>query len=226
MSILNGILLVDKPSGWTSHDVVAKLRGVLHERRIGHGGTLDPMATGVLVLFIGSATKQVQFHEAADKAYIAGLRLGVRSNTYDTTGVLESVADASATDRASLTAALERFRGDIEQLPPMYSAVQIKGKKLYEYARRGQTVERAPRPVTIHKLEITDGSGSDWTLLIECSKGTYVRSICNDIGDVLNVGGVMSSLVRIRSGDFTLEQCHTLEEITESAKDGNCPWIL
>ncbi|MDR0818901.1 MAG: tRNA pseudouridine(55) synthase TruB [Oscillospiraceae bacterium] len=222
----DGILLVNKPEGWTSHDVVAKMRGVLHERRIGHGGTLDPLATGVLVLFVGKATKQVQFHEAADKTYVAGLRLGVTSNTYDITGELTTVNENAAVTRGELESALEKFRGELSQLPPMYSAVKVKGKKLYEYARKGQDVERKPREVTIKRLEIVSGNGADWTLEIECTKGTYVRSLCHDIGAELGVGGVMSSLVRTRSGDFTLEQCHTLEEIIENAKDGNCSWLL
>ncbi|MDR2530823.1 MAG: tRNA pseudouridine(55) synthase TruB [Oscillospiraceae bacterium] len=222
----SGILPVNKPEGWTSHDVVAKLRGVLKERRIGHGGTLDPIATGVLVLFVGAATKLVSAHESDDKAYIAGLRLGVTSNTYDITGELTVRESASAVTRERLESALLGFRGELEQLPPMYSAVKVKGKKLYEYARKGQDVQRTPRPVTISRLEVIDGSAADWTLAVECSKGTYVRSLCHEIGETLGVGGVMSSLVRTRSGEFTLAQCHTIEEIIESAKDGHCPWLL
>ena len=225
--IQNGVLLVNKPAGWTSHDVVAKLRGVLQIRKIGHAGTLDPMSTGVLVLLIGTATKQASQYEADDKAYIAGLRLGYRSDTYDVTG--EQTGVGATVTRAALESALAGFRGDIMQVPPMYSAVKVQGKKLYEYARKGREVEREPRRVVIKRLELTEtapDSGQDWNLLIECSKGTYVRSLCNDIGDALGVGGVMSSLVRTRSGTFTLDECHTLEEIIENAKDGDCAWIL
>jgi len=226
LGILNGVLLVNKPEGWTSHDVVAKLRGVLHERRIGHGGTLDPMATGVLVLFIGKATKQVQFHESASKTYIAGLKLGFVTNTYDITGEVVSEVEGVNVNKDELEAVLDNFRGDIMQMPPIYSAIKVKGRKLYEYARRGQEVEIEPRHVTINRLEILSGSGAEWQLLIDCSKGTYIRSLCHDIGTRLGCGGVMSSLIRTRSGEYTLEQCHTLEEIINDAENGNCTWLL
>jgi tRNA pseudouridine55 synthase len=223
----DGILLVNKPQGWTSHDVVAKLRGILRTRRIGHGGTLDPMATGVLVLFIGKATKQVQFHQAVSKSYTAGLTLGIRTNTYDITGeVTYTAPEPINVTSEQLETALARFRGEQPQFPPMFSAVKIKGKRLYEYARKGQEAERKPRNITVHKLEISGGSAANWTLDIDCSKGTYIRSLCNDIGDALGTGGVMSSLVRTRSGDFYLEQCRTLEEINDITQDGYCPWIF
>ncbi|MDR3148454.1 MAG: tRNA pseudouridine(55) synthase TruB [Oscillospiraceae bacterium] len=223
----DGILLVNKPAEWTSHDVVAKLRGILRTRRIGHGGTLDPMATGVLVVFVGKATKQVQFHESANKTYVAGLKLGVRTNTYDVTGEVTYVSPEPVSVSAEqLETALERFRGEQQQFPPMFSAVKIKGKKLYEYARKGQEIERKPRGITVNKLEILGGADADWTLNIDCSKGTYIRSLCNDIGDEVGTGGTMSSLIRTRSGDFYLEQCHTLEEINDVTQDGYCPWIF
>ena len=206
----NGILIVDKPSGWTSQDVAAKLRGVFHERRVGHGGTLDPMATGVLPIFIGRATRGAEFLEHAEKEYVAGLRLGLVTNTQDTSGETLETHPVSVT-RQALEAALTRFTGPIEQIPPMYSAIKIGGKKLYELARKGQEVERKPRPVTIHELDLLDGAGADWTLRVRCSKGTYVRTLCHDIGAALGCGGCMSSLRRTRAGSFTLAQAVTMQ---------------
>ena len=166
----NGILIVDKPVGWTSQDVAAKLRGVFHERRIGHSGTLDPMATGVLVLFVGRATRAVEFAESDSKEYLAGLRLGLVTNTQDTSGETLETHPVSVT-REELDAALDAFRGDISQIPPMYSAIKIGGKKLYELARKGQEVERKPRNITIFELAVEDGHDSDWNLRVHCSKG-------------------------------------------------------
>ena len=208
----NGILIVDKPAGWTSQDVAAKLRGVFHERRIGHSGTLDPMATGVLVLFVGRATRAVEFAESDSKEYLAGLRLGLVTNTQDTSGETLETHPVAVT-REELDAALDAFRGDISQIPPMYSAIKIGGKKLYELARKGQEVERKPRNITIFELAVEDGSGSDWDLRVRCSKGTYVRTLCHDIGQSLGCGGCMSSLRRTRAGRFTLEQAVTMEQI-------------
>ena len=214
----NGILIVDKPAGWTSQDVAAKLRGVFHERRIGHSGTLDPMATGVLVLFVGRATRAVEFAESDSKEYLAGLRLGLVTNTQDTSGETLETHPVAVT-REQLDAALDAFRGDISQIPPMYSAIKIGGKKLYELARKGQEVERKPRNITIFDLAVEDGSGSDWDLRVRCSKGTYVRTLCHDIGQSLGCGGCMSSLRRTRAGRFTLEQAVTMEQILEFAKE-------
>lgn len=208
----NGILIVDKPAGWTSQDVVAKLRGVFHEKRIGHSGTLDPMATGVLVVFVGRATRAVEFAESDEKEYLAGLRLGLVTNTQDITGeVLETCTVNIAQDQ--LEAALVPFRGQIAQIPPMYSAIKIGGRKLYELARRGQEVERNPRNITISELKVENGSGNEWALRVHCSKGTYVRTLCHDIGHRLGCGGCMASLRRTRAGRFTLEQAMTMEQI-------------
>ena len=211
----SGILIIDKPAGWTSMDVCAKLRGILRERRIGHGGTLDPMATGVLPVFVGSAAKAVEFAEKGDKEYVAGLRLGMVTNTQDTTGeVLEE--HPAHMDQAALEAVLPRFTGDIEQIPPMYSAIKIKGKKLYELARKGQEVERKPRPVTIHALEILERTGeAEYLLRVRCSKGTYVRTLCHDIGQALGCGGCMSSLRRTMAAGFILADAVTLEQVQE-----------
>ena len=209
----NGILLVDKPAGWTSHDVVAKLRGALHERRTGHGGTLDPMATGVLPVFAGRATRAVEFFEAAEKEYIALLRLGVITNTDDTTGEILDARPLPDAPEQALQAILPQFLGVQEQLPPMYSAVKIGGRKLYELARAGKTVERAPRRIEIFELELLGMEGSDARLRVRCSKGTYIRTLCHDLGAALGCGGTMAGLRRTQAGAFTLRQTHPLEEI-------------
>lgn len=208
----NGIIIVDKPEGWTSQDVTAKLRGVFHTRRVGHGGTLDPMATGVLPVFVGRATRAASFCESAEKEYVAQLRLGLVTNTQDTSGEVLSESPAGVTKEA-LLAILPRFTGRISQIPPMYSAVKIGGKKLYELARKGQEVERAPRAITIHELELLSGGGADYTLRVRCSKGTYIRTLCQDIGQALGCGGCMAGLRRTRAGSFTLAQALPLAEI-------------
>ncbi|MCI8801968.1 MAG: tRNA pseudouridine(55) synthase TruB [Oscillibacter sp.] len=225
----NGILIIDKPEGWTSMDVCAKIRGILREKRVGHGGTLDPMATGVLPVFAGRATRAVEFAADSDKEYIAGLLLGVVTNTQDTSGeVLEE--RPVHVSQEELEAVLNRFRGPIEQVPPMYSAIKINGKKLYELARKGKEVERKPRPVTIHRLEATRG-GFYWNdraakpehpnlffLRVRCSKGTYVRTLCHDIGQALGCGACMSSLRRTMAAGYTLEEAVTLEEVQEQGE--------
>ena len=171
---MNGIILIDKPQDWTSHDVVAKLRGILHERRIGHSGTLDPLATGLLVVFVGRATRAVEFAEADSKEYIAGLRLGLSTDTQDISGnVIAECSDLP--DEGAVRRAVNSFIGDIEQIPPMYSAIKIGGKKLYELARKGQSVERATRKITVSSIEIIGREGGDYLLKIACSKGTYVH---------------------------------------------------
>ena len=212
----NGIIVIDKPEGWTSMDVCAKLRGMYREKRIGHAGTLDPMATGVLPVFIGRATRAVEFASEGEKEYVAGLKLGLVTNTQDTTGeVLESHPVSVTPDQ--LEAALARFRGDIEQVPPMYSAIKVNGKKLYELARKGKEVERKPRPVTIHALTLEEQTAPDeFIIRVRCSKGTYVRTLCHDIGQALGCGGCMSSLRRTMAAGFTLEQAVTLETVQDS----------
>lgn len=212
----NGILVIDKSAGWTSQDVAAKLRGVFHERRVGHGGTLDPMATGVLPVFIGRATRAAEFLESAEKEYVAGLRLGVVTDTQDTSGTVLETNSVCVT-RAQLEAALRQFLGPIEQTPPMYSAIKINGQKLYELARRGQEVARRPRSITIHALELLEGEGADWTIRVRCSKGTYVRTLCHDLGRALSCGGCMSSLRRTRAGSFTLAQAVTMQQVLDFA---------
>lgn len=216
---MNGIILIDKPQDWTSHDVVAKLRGILHERRIGHSGTLDPLATGLLVVFVGRATRAVEFAEADSKEYIAGLRLGLSTDTQDISGnVIAECSDLP--DEGAVRRAVNSFIGDIEQIPPMYSAIKIGGKKLYELARKGQSVERAPRKITVSSIEIIGREGGDYLLKIACSKGTYVRTLCNDIGASLGCGACMSSLRRISASAFSVESAHSIDEVENAANEG------
>lgn len=214
----SGILVIDKPAGWTSMDVCAKLRGIFHEKRVGHGGTLDPMATGVLPVFIGRATRAVEFAEKSEKEYVAGLKLGVVTNTQDITGeVLET--HPVQISQEQLEEALERFRGDIMQIPPMYSAIKINGKKLYELARKGREVERPARPVTIKALELLRQQGEDlYIIRVRCTKGTYIRTLCHDIGQALGCGGCMSSLERTMTAGFSLGDARTMDEV-QSAQD-------
>ena len=222
---MNGILLIDKPAGWTSMDVCAKLRGAFRERRVGHSGTLDPMATGLLVVFLGRATRAVEFAEADEKSYVAGLRLGIVTDTQDTTGTVLETHEVNITEE-SMQTALSGFRGELEQLPPMYSAIKIKGKPLYKAARRGENVERSPRKITIHELYCTRTGEVDITLFVRCSKGTYIRTLCHDLGAALGGGGAMSSLRRTRSGAFDLRDAHTLEAVVSAAEQGRAEELL
>lgn len=208
----NGILIVDKPAGWTSQDVVSKLRGVFRERRVGHGGTLDPMATGVLPVFFGRATRAVEFFEHAEKAYLATLRLGTVTDTQDTSGTVLQTSPVEVTE-AQLRNVLEKFLGEIEQIPPMYSAIKVGGKKLYELARSGKEIERKPRRITVFSIELRGFDGTDAVLYIHCSKGTYVRTLCHDIGAALGCGGCMAALRRVQAGTYTQEQSIRMEDI-------------
>ncbi len=211
----DGIIIMDKPSGWTSMDVCAKLRGILKTKKVGHAGTLDPMATGVLPVFVGSATRAVSFAEGGDKEYIAGLRLGVTTDTQDTAGNVLARREA-AVSREALEAVLPRFTGEIAQIPPMYSAIKINGQKLYELARKGAEIQRSARNITIFELELLEQTGDgDWTLRVRCSKGTYIRTLCHDIGQALGCGGCMSRLRRTMAAGFTLAESHTLAEVQQ-----------
>ena len=201
-------------------DVCAKLRGILKEKRIGHAGTLDPMATGVLPVFVGRATRAVEFADKGEKEYVAGLKLGLVTNTQDTSGEILERHPAQVTP-TQLEAVLEQFRGDISQIPPMFSAIKINGKKLYELARKGREVERPARPVTIHALTVEDQiAPGEFIIRVRCSKGTYVRTLCHDIGMALGCGGCMSSLRRTMAAGFTLDQAVTLEQLL-SATDSS-----
>ncbi len=222
---MNGILVVDKPAGWTSQDVCAKLRGLLHERRVGHSGTLDPMATGVLPVFVGRATRAVTFAEHDKKRYTASLRCGFTTDTQDITGTVLTESGLHATEEALLDV-LPRFLGTQEQLPPMYSAVKVGGKRLYELARQGKTVERKPRTVTVEAIRLLRRDGDDFVLDITCSKGTYIRALCLDIGAALGCGGVMAALRRTEAGAFTLSDAHTLEEIAAASENVSLKTLL
>lgn len=209
----SGIIIIDKPSGWTSMDVCAKVRGILREKRVGHGGTLDPMATGVLPVFVGQATRAVEYAEASRKEYVAGLRLGLVTNTQDVTGETLETHPVSVT-QSDLEAVLPRFTGPIQQIPPMYSAIKIGGKKLYELARKGKEVERKPRSLTIYELEILEQTGeTDYLLRCLCSKGTYLRTLCHDLGQALGCGGTLYSLRRTQAAGFGLDQTVTLDDV-------------
>lgn len=205
--------MIDKPAGWTSMDVCAKVRGILREKRVGHGGTLDPMATGVLPVFVGQATRAVEFAENSRKEYVAGLRLGLVTDTQDITGETLETCPVSAS-REGVEAALSHFLGEIQQIPPMYSAIKVGGQRLYDLARRGQEVERKPRHITIYQLEILEQrSQEEYLLRCLCSKGTYIRTLCHDLGQLLSCGGALSSLRRTMSAGFTLDQAVTLEDL-------------
>lgn len=214
----DGIIIIDKPAGWTSMDVCAKLRGILREKRIGHAGTLDPMATGVLPVFVGRATKAVQFAENGKKEYQAVLKLGMVTDTQDTTGtVLET--HPAAVGAEEVRAALPRFTGTLSQLPPMYSALKVNGQKLYDLARQGKTVERKPRDITIYELELLEQTAPDaFSLRVVCSKGTYIRTLCHDLGRALGCGGCMAALRRTMAAGFRIEEAVTLGEAQEKGE--------
>ena len=212
---MNGIVIVDKPQGWTSQDVTARLRRVFGTRRIGHGGTLDPMATGVLPVFVGRATRGVEFFEHARKEYETLLRPGIVTDTQDITGTVLETREV-ALDDAGIEAALAGFRGEILQVPPMYSALKVNGQKLCDLARKGKTVDRQPRPITIHALEYLGMEGGCLRLRVDCSKGTYIRTLCQDIGQALGCGGCMEALRRTRAGEYTISQAVPLQELLDS----------
>ncbi len=222
----DGIIIIDKPSGWTSMDVCAKLRRVFGEKRVGHAGTLDPMATGVLPVFVGRATRAVEFAECGEKEYIATLRLGLVTDTQDTTGEILTQMPV-AVSRAQVEAVLPRFTGKIEQLPPMYSAIKQNGRKLYELARQGKTVERKTREITVFALELLQQSSpTDYQLRVVCSKGTYIRTLCHDIGAALGCGGAMASLRRTEAAGFSISQSVSMEYVLEAAQQGRADALL
>ena len=217
---LDGYLIVDKPAGWTSFDVVARARRLLGERKVGHAGTLDPAATGVLPLAVGSATKTLEHLAGASKSYLAEVTFGVETDSHDVDGVVTAVRDASGLTAERVEAALAGFRGELAQVPPMHSAIKIGGRKLYELARRGEEIDRPPRPVTIHRLDLLDWAPPVATVWVDCSKGTYIRSLARDLGDAVGTGAYMSNLVRYRTGPFHLCEAITLAELAEA----DLPW--
>ena len=216
---MNGIVIVDKPQDWTSQDVTARLRRVFNTRRIGHGGTLDPMATGVLPVFVDRATRGVEFFEHAEKTYEAVLRLGLMTDTEDTSGTVleEKEVHISETEFLGI---LPQFRGKIQQIPPMYSALKVNGQKLCDLARKGKEVERQPRPITIHELTLLETTENTLRLRVRCSKGTYIRTLCKDIGEALGCGGCMAELRRVTAGEYTIEEAVPLQTLLETEDPG------
>ena len=212
---MNGIVIVDKPQDWTSQDVTARLRRVFNTRRIGHGGTLDPMATGVLPVFVGRATRGVEFFEHAEKTYETVLRLGLTTDTEDVWGETLEERPVSFTQE-QLEEVLQSFRGEIFQVPPMYSALKVNGQKLCDLARKGKEVERKPRPITIHTLTLLETGENTLRLRVRCSKGTYIRTLCKDIGEALGCGGCMQSLRRVTAGEYTIEESVPLQTLLEA----------
>ncbi len=226
-SEINGILLMNKPQGFTSHDVVAKLRGILHTRKIGHGGTLDPLATGVLPVFVGGATKAADFAAAQDKEYVAGFTLGLCTDTQDVTGQTLRTSEKKVC-RAEAERVLAGFLGPQKQVPPMYSAVKVNGQKLYDLARKGKEVERPARDINVCELELLsfDETARRGSLRCVVSKGTYVRTLVSDFGEALGSLAVMHSLVRTRAGAYALENCHAFDEVERAMEEGSIQSLL
>lgn len=214
-----GLMLVDKPAGPSSHKVVSIVRQGTGIRKVGHAGTLDPRASGVLVLCLGSATRLSEFLSIASKCYEAVIRFGTSTETYDAEGDAVRVTH-TAPEASAIRALIPGFVGEIEQIPPPYSAIKIKGKKAYELARKGEQVNLEPRKITIYNLELVDYSPPDLTIRVECSAGTYIRSLAHDFGEALDVGAHLASLRRVKSGPFTLEDCVSLSELEQSFVTG------
>ena len=212
---MNGIVIVDKPQEWTSQDVTARLRRVFNTRRIGHGGTLDPMATGVLPVFVGRATRGVEFFEHAEKTYEATLLLGTATDTEDISGTVLEQKEVHISETEFLSI-LPRFRGKIMQVPPMYSALKVGGQKLVDLARKGKTVERQARQIEIFQLDCVEFSGNTAKLVVRCSKGTYIRTLCKDIGEALGCGGCMAALRRVQAGEYTIAEAVPLQVLLEA----------
>ena len=224
---MTGIILIDKPKDFTSFDVIAKMRGILHMKKLGHSGTLDPMATGVLPVFAGNATKAISILPIKGKSYRAGFRLGITTDTYDITGTIVKESPVSVSD-TELLSAMDSFRGEISQLPPMYSAIKVGGKKLYELARKGIEAERPRRQVKITRLELDcfDRQRGEGILTVSCSEGTYIRSIIHDMGELLGCGAAMTSLVRTSANGFPLEKCITLEKLEQLRDEDKLDTII
>ena len=216
-NMINGVINIYKIKGFTSHDVVAKLRGMLRQKKIGHTGTLDPDATGVLPVCLGSATKLCDMLTDKEKEYIAKVQLGVTTDTQDMTGTVLRESSVEVTEE-DVKNVLQSFIGAYDQIPPMYSALKVNGKKLYELAREGKEIERKARPVIIHYIEILDMQLPQLTIKVGCSKGTYIRTLCHDVGEKLGCGAAMAALERTKSGQFSLDRAITLAELEEKLK--------
>ena len=215
----HGMINVYKEKGFTSHDVVAKLRGICKQKKIGHTGTLDPDAVGVLPVCLGCATRLCDMLTDKDKEYVAVLRLGITTDTQDATGKVLAEKEVSVSEE-EVRAVIASFEGEQLQIPPMYSALKVNGKKLYELAREGKEIERKARPIVVHEIEILSENMPEFTIRVKCSKGTYIRTICHDIGQKLSCGGVMVSLKRTKVGNFGIEDAYTLSQIEDMAKEG------
>jgi tRNA pseudouridine55 synthase len=213
--LYHGYLVIDKPAGMTSHDVVGRVRRILGERRVGHAGTLDPAAVGVLPIAVGLATRTVEYLAEASKAYVAEVTFGVRTDSADGDGEVTSVVDAGGVTRAMVEEALRAFEGPQLQVPPMHSAIKVGGQRMYELARRGETVELEPRPITIHEIRLCDWNPPVAEIYVHCSKGTYIRSVARDLGDAVGTGAYMSNLVRVATGPFTLDDALRLDELED-----------
>lgn len=225
MAEYQGIIVIRKEKGFTSHDVVAKLRGILHMKKIGHTGTLDPDAVGVLPVALGKGTKLVDLITDKEKTYEAVLHLGITTDTQDMSGTVLEEKPVNATEE-QVRETIAGFVGEQLQIPPMYSALKINGKKLYELAREGKTVERKARPVCFYQIEVLDIQLPVVQIRVTCSKGTYIRTLCHDIGQKLGCGGCMEQLLRTRVGRFSLEESHTLSEVEQAVSEGTvCKWI-
>ena len=222
---MDGIIVVHKEKGFTSFDVVAKLRGILKQKKIGHTGTLDPDATGVLPVCLGCATKLCDMLTDTTKVYEAELLLGVETDTQDTSGTILRQKDVNVTEE-TVREAITSFVGEQKQIPPMYSALKVDGKKLYELAREGKTVERKARDIVIYNIEVLEIALPRVRMVVTCSKGTYIRTLCNDIGEKLGCGGAMASLIRRKTAGFTLEEAKTLDEIETIMKAGEIDSII
>ncbi len=224
--MIDGIINVRKEKGFTSHDVVAKLRGITRQKKIGHTGTLDPDATGVLPVCFGKATKLCDMLTEKEKAYEAVLLLGKMTDTQDISGEVKKECSVEGITQDQVRETILSFVGEYDQIPPMYSALKVNGKKLYELAREGVEIERKPRKIQIHRIEIREINLPEVRFEVWCSKGTYIRTLCNDIGEKLGCGGCMSSLIRTKSGIFTLEESKSLDEIETCVREGRIEEIL
>lgn len=222
---MTGIICINKPQEFTSFDVVAVMRRCFGTKKVGHGGTLDPMATGVLPVFVGGATKAVDIIPDTDKSYRASFRLGLTSDTQDIWGEVKRISERAVSSE-ELLAVLPRFRGDIMQVPPMYSALKVNGQKLCDLARQGIEVEREARPITISRLDLMEFDGTDGVIEVDCSSGTYIRTLIHDIGEALGTGAVMTALCRIRACGFEISQCKTIDEVRAADAETLQSWLL
>lgn len=226
MSEINGIIIINKERDYTSHDVVARVRGILSTRKVGHTGTLDPDATGVLPVCIGKGTKVSDMLTFSDKEYVAEVKLGVVTDTQDIWGTVKEEKEVKDFSKDKLSEAIEHFTGEISQIPPMYSAIKINGRKMCDLAREGIEVERKARNVTIYSIDLLDVGADSFKMRVSCSKGTYIRTLCHDIGQYLGYGACMTSLVRTKSSIFDIEEAITLETLESLVKSGRTDEVL